>query len=83
MEDCIFCRIIKGEIPSNKVYEDDKMIAIHDVAPAAPVHVLLIPKEHTENVTTAAPEHRNGPKAIASRLFLIPVASSNMHKKKS
>lgn len=55
-EDCIFCRIIKGEIPSNKVYEDDKMIAIHDVAPAAPVHVLLLPKEHTENVTTAAPE---------------------------
>lgn len=55
-EDCIFCRIIKGEIPSNKVYEDDKMIAIHDVAPAAPVHVLLISKEHTENVTTAAPE---------------------------
>lgn len=55
-EDCIFCRIIKGEIPSNKVYEDDKMIAIHDVAPAAPVHVLLLPKEHTENVTTANPE---------------------------
>lgn len=55
-EDCIFCRIIKGEILSNKVYEDDKMIAIHDVAPAAPVHVLLLPKEHTENVTTADPE---------------------------
>lgn len=55
-EDCIFCRIIKGEIPSNKVYEDDKMIAIHDVAPAAPVHVLLLPKEHIENVTTADPE---------------------------
>lgn len=55
-EDCIFCRIIKGEIPSNKVYEDDKMIAIHDVASAAPVHVLLLPKEHTENVTTADPE---------------------------
>ena len=55
-EDCIFCRIIKGEIPSTKVYEDDKMIAINDVAPAAPVHVLLLPKEHTANITTAAPE---------------------------
>lgn len=55
-EDCIFCRIIKGEIPSEKVYEDDKMIAINDVAPAAPVHVLLLPKEHTDNVVTAAPE---------------------------
>ena len=51
-EDCIFCRIIKGEIPSTKVYEDDKMIAINDVAPAAPVHVLLLPKEHTANITT-------------------------------
>ena len=47
-EDCIFCRIIKGEIPSTKVYEDDKMIAINDVAPAAPVHVLLLPKEPKE-----------------------------------
>ena len=54
-ENCIFCKIIKGDIPSNKVYEDDKMIAIHDVAPAAPVHVLLLPKEHTANVTTADP----------------------------
>ncbi len=56
MEDCIFCKIIKGDIPSNKVYEDDKMIAIYDVAPAAPVHVLLLPKNHTANVTTADPE---------------------------
>ncbi len=55
-EDCIFCKIIKGDIPSAKVYEDDKMIAINDVAPAAPVHILLMPKIHTANVTTAAPE---------------------------
>ena len=48
-DDCIFCKIIKGEIPSTKVYEDDKMIAINDVAPAAPVHVLLMPKDHTCN----------------------------------
>jgi hypothetical protein len=41
MNDCIFCRIIAGEIPSERVYEDDKMIVIRDVAPAAPVHVLL------------------------------------------
>lgn len=55
-EDCIFCKIIKGDIPSAKVYEDDKMIAINDVAPAAPVHILLMPKIHIANVTTAAPE---------------------------
>ena len=56
MSDCIFCKIIKGEIPSPRVYEDEKMIAINDVAPAAPVHILLLPKEHTPNVTTANPE---------------------------
>ena len=55
-EDCIFCKIIKGEIPSTPVYEDDKMIVINDVAPAAPVHMLLLPKNHTANVTTAEPE---------------------------
>lgn len=53
MDDCIFCKIIKGDIPSPRVYEDDKMIAINDVAPAAPVHILLLPKVHTQNVTTA------------------------------
>lgn len=54
--DCIFCKIVAGEIPSPRVYEDEKMIVIRDVAPAAPVHLLFIPKEHTPNVTTAAPE---------------------------
>lgn len=44
--DCLFCKIINGDIPSNKVYEDDKIIAIHDISPQAPVHVLIIPKEH-------------------------------------
>ena len=44
MSDCIFCKIAAGEIPSNKVYEDDKMVAFKDLEPAAPVHVLLVPK---------------------------------------
>ena len=46
MNDCIFCKIINGEIPSNKVYEDDLVYAFSDIAPAAPVHVLIVPKEH-------------------------------------
>jgi histidine triad (HIT) family protein len=50
MEDCIFCKIIKGEIPSNKLYEDDKIYAFHDINPEAPVHFLVIPKEHIESV---------------------------------
>lgn len=44
--DCIFCKIISGEIPSKKAYEDDKIIAIYDLNPQAPVHVLVIPKTH-------------------------------------
>ena len=50
--DCIFCKIIKGEIPSYKVYEDDKILAFLDINPYAPGHTLIIPKEHTLDVTT-------------------------------
>ncbi|MPQ42244.1 histidine triad nucleotide-binding protein [Clostridium tarantellae] len=50
MSECIFCKIGKGQIPSKKVYEDDKVIAFHDINPEAPVHVLVIPKEHIESV---------------------------------
>ena len=46
MEDCLFCKIIKGEIPSNKVWEDDKTFAFYDISPQAPTHILVIPKEH-------------------------------------
>lgn len=48
--DCLFCRIAAGSVPSRKVYEDDEFFAFHDIAPAAPVHVLLIPKRHIENL---------------------------------
>lgn len=46
MEDCLFCKIAAGEIPSNKIYEDDKVLAFYDIEPQAPVHFLVIPKEH-------------------------------------
>lgn len=46
MADCIFCRIVKGEIPSKKIYEDEHVLVFHDVNPAAPIHYLAIPKEH-------------------------------------
>ena len=46
MNDCIFCKILTGEIPSNKVYEDDLVYAFYDINPAAPKHILIIPKEH-------------------------------------
>ncbi|WP_436713857.1 HIT domain-containing protein, partial [Brevibacillus formosus] len=43
---CLFCRIIKGEIPSRKVYEDDEVFAFHDIHPGAPIHFLMVPKKH-------------------------------------
>lgn len=50
MTDCIFCKIINNEIPCNKVYEDEKVLAFHDINPAAPVHVLVVPKKHIQSV---------------------------------
>lgn len=46
MENCLFCKIVKGEIPSSKVYEDDRILAFRDIQPQAPVHILVIPKAH-------------------------------------
>lgn len=46
MEDCLFCKIIKGEIPANKVYEDEEILAFYDINPQAPIHILVIPKKH-------------------------------------
>ena len=53
-DDCLFCKIIAGEIPSNKVYEDDKVIAFHDISPAAPCHILVIPRKHVVSVSDVA-----------------------------
>ncbi|MBN1230916.1 MAG: histidine triad nucleotide-binding protein [Anaerolineales bacterium] len=49
MSDCIFCKIIAGEIPSEMVYEDDLIVAFRDINPAAPVHVLIVPREHIQD----------------------------------
>ncbi|MEI6547579.1 MAG: histidine triad nucleotide-binding protein [Burkholderiales bacterium] len=56
--DCIFCRIVRGEIPSRKVYEDDDILAFHDINPATPVHFLIIPKIHVENLYDADMGHQ-------------------------
>jgi len=50
--DCIFCKIINSEIPSKKVYEDEMILAFHDIAPQAPVHVLVIPKAHIDDCSS-------------------------------
>lgn len=48
--DCIFCKIVRGEMPCSKVYEDDKVLAFNDIDPQAPVHVLVIPKKHYDSI---------------------------------
>lgn len=50
MSDCIFCKIVSGQIPSQRVYEDDQVLAIRDINPQAPVHVLILPKQHIVSV---------------------------------
>ncbi len=54
--DCIFCKIVKGEIPSKKVLENENFLAFYDINPIAPVHVLIIPKEHFEKFDTTPKE---------------------------
>lgn len=53
-QDCLFCKIVQNEIPSKKVYEDDEFLAFHDIHPAAPVHILVIPKKHVVSMQTVS-----------------------------
>lgn len=65
MSDCLFCRIAKGEIPCKKAYEDDRILAFYDINPAAPVHVLVIPKKHIAGLD----EIREEDEALVGRIF--------------
>jgi histidine triad (HIT) family protein len=66
MSGCIFCRIAAGEIPSNLVYQDDLVVAFPDIHPAAPVHVLVVPRKHVQSVAHLADEDAE----LAGRLLL-------------
>lgn len=57
MSNCLFCKIVEGSVPSNKVYEDDTVLAFRDVAPQAPVHILVIPKAHIPSVDGVTAEN--------------------------
>jgi histidine triad (HIT) family protein len=65
--DCIFCKIANGQIPSKKIYEDEKVIAFHDISPEAPIHFLVIPKDHIQSVNEISEENAN----IISHIFLV------------
>jgi len=67
MEDCIFCKIIKGEIPCDKVYEDDSILAFRDIAPEAPVHIVIVPKKHIISLNQVV----KGDLEIISHIFLV------------
>ena len=65
--DCLFCKIVKGEIPSKKIYEDEKVLAFYDVSPQAPVHFLVNPKEHFRNFRDISPDNLE----IISHIFKV------------
>ena len=65
--DCIFCKIANGEIPSNKAYEDDKVLAFYDLEPQAPVHILIIPKEHIVSAMDITSENS----AVIAHIFEV------------
>ena len=67
MEDCVFCKIIKGEIPSNKVYEDEEILAFKDINPAAPIHILVIPKKHIPSLV----ELEQGDEEIIGKIYKV------------
>lgn len=67
MEDCLFCKIIKREIPSNTVYEDEEILAFRDINPVAPVHVLVIPKKHISSLVDLKPEDE----ALVGRIYSV------------
>lgn len=71
---CLFCRIVSGEIPSTKIYEDDQMIAFTDIAPQAPLHVLIVPRAHLATVNDLTPAHDALVGAMARRAAAIATA---------
>ncbi len=67
MGDCLFCKIARGEIPCRKVYEDDEVLAFHDINPVAPVHFMLVPKLHLATLDDAGEEHA----ALLGKMLLL------------
>ena len=67
MENCLFCKIAAGQIPSTKVYEDEKILAFRDIAPQAPTHILVIPKCHIASVAEITPENS----ALVAHIFTV------------
>jgi histidine triad (HIT) family protein len=67
MDDCIFCKIVRGEVPANKVYEDAEILAFHDIRPQAPVHFMLVPKKHIASLAEVGADDAG----MLGRLFAL------------
>lgn len=67
MNDCLFCKIIAGDIPSTKVYEDDQVLAFRDIAPQAPTHILVVPKAHIPDCNGICPENSD----VVAHIFTV------------
>jgi histidine triad (HIT) family protein len=73
--DCLFCKIVAGEIPAERLYEDDELLAFHDISPQAPFHCLIIPKTHIATLNDA----RDGDAELAGRLLLTARSLASAH----
>lgn len=73
MGDCIFCKIITGDIPSKKIYEDDKVFAFEDINPEAPVHVLIVPKIHIASINELSEKHES----LIGHIFIVSKKIAN------
>jgi len=74
-DSCVFCKIVKGEIPSRKVYEDEQLVAFHDINPLAPVHILIIPKHHVVSLQDVT---ENDSQWLGRMMSLVPkIAAEN------
>ena len=73
--DCLFCKIIAGEIPCSKVYEDDSVFAFNDIDPQAPVHVLIVPKEHI----ASADDVNESNSAVIAHIFEVAAKIAKLH----
>lgn len=75
MDDCLFCKIVRGELPSKKAYEDEDVLVFHDIRPIAPVHLLLIPKAHVDSLAHCDGTHQ----AMLGKLLLLAPKLAREH----
>jgi len=75
VNDCIFCKIVNGEIPATKIYEDAEVIAFNDIHPIAPVHFLIVPKQHVESLASCDATHQ----ALLGKMLLLAPQLAKAH----